>query len=385
MTPFFKARLLLTATAAALPAAALADHPVMVFGEGAGGGVITPSAATLEGGAWAVAARAQYLDLEDLSHEELEREAVAAGGHAHSADYLFSPSIAAAYGITDRLTVGVRVPYLLRSDISAAEFFDHGTGAHGHANAAGDSAGIGDATLAAHWRWHEGDGFSSTLSLGTIAPTGAVNERGEDGSRFTTDNQPGNGAWSPFAGATASWQKGDWAWHANALYTIGRDGAQATETGDVLNYNLAAVYRLPEGEHGHSGATPPHPYGMGADRRDQRRASRLQCGKWPARPRQRQPHRLSLARSSPPGKRLVDSRILRFACLPGGPARPFRGELARTVKRRALFLAICEPQGVQQHRPERSCTSARFNFSSLSRHGLPCRERRQPGYLGNTP
>jgi len=56
--------------------------------------VITPSAATLEAGAWALAARAQYLDLEELSHDELEREAVEA--HAHSADYLFSPSSASS-------------------------------------------------------------------------------------------------------------------------------------------------------------------------------------------------------------------------------------------------------------------------------------------------
>ncbi len=50
MPLFFKARLLVAAGSVALPTAALADHPVMVFG----GGVITPSAASLEAGAWAL-------------------------------------------------------------------------------------------------------------------------------------------------------------------------------------------------------------------------------------------------------------------------------------------------------------------------------------------
>ena len=75
-------------------------------------------------------------------------------------------------------------------------------------------------------------------------PTGSTTDKDINGERFETEFQPGSGSWNPIVGIAATKRFNSLSLDANVLYTFATKGAQDTNLGDVLSYNLAFSYRV---------------------------------------------------------------------------------------------------------------------------------------------
>src|SRR5581483_6885794 len=253
-----KRQLACVAALALLPAITWADHRVGVFGPSAGGPVVTPTANTLPAGNWSLGIYNEYRRFDTPNRNALQAQAAAEGGHVHSLRDLWSPSLAVSYGLDDRVTLAAALPYVKRSGLQEAHVHASGTtGVH----ELGDSAGLGDISLTGYWRfWENRRGSAAALSFGTFLPTGATDERDEEGERLGTEHQPGSGAWRPFAGVTVSRELAALGWHAHLRYTWATEGAQETDLGDRIDYGVALSYRLT----GTTEQPAPHEHGPGA-------------------------------------------------------------------------------------------------------------------------
>ncbi|RPI33393.1 MAG: hypothetical protein EHM54_10810, partial [Nitrospiraceae bacterium] len=146
----------------------LAHHAPVVTGTGQAGPVLTTSAPTLQKGKLALTLQASYVSMDDFSDNELHGFAEQ-GNDVHTFDYLYSVSAVAAYGITDDLTLSLSVPYKSIDNIREAHG-DEPDEIHQH----GDSDGIGDMTLLAHYRFLKMPArqLESTVVFGVKVPTG---------------------------------------------------------------------------------------------------------------------------------------------------------------------------------------------------------------------
>lgn len=235
---------------------ARADHPTVGFGAGIAGPAITIPATTLPKGGGAVTLRVEYVKFDAFSDAELARFA-AQGTEVHSVDYLLSPSVGVGYGLTDSLTIGMRLPYVLRTGIREG----HDEGGEIAIDNHGDSDGVGDLTLLGQYRLlrNEDLNLESALLGGIKMPTGATGFKDRNGVLFETEHQPGSGSWDPLLGMAVSKRIGVMSFDANLLYTFATGGAQRTNLGDRLHYNFATSYRLgKEQGHHHSNGTADH-------------------------------------------------------------------------------------------------------------------------------
>lgn len=235
---------------------ARADHPTIGFSAGIAGPAITIPATTLPKGNGAVTLRVEYLKFHTFSDAELARFA-GQGTDAHSIDSLLTPSVGAGYGFTDDLTIGLRLPYLLRTDIRAG----HDEGGEVVIDSHGDSYGVGDLAVLGQYRFlnNQPNSLEGALLVGIKVPTGATGVKDRNGEVFETEHQPGSGSWDPLLGIAASKRVGAISFDANLLYTFASRGAQRTNLGDRLHYNLAASYRLGnEKSNHHSQGTTEH-------------------------------------------------------------------------------------------------------------------------------
>src|SRR6476469_7748605 len=109
---------MMVAVFAVRSASAIADHGSLGFGIGTASPIITQTGITLPAGMWAgglitqftgfnSASDAQLLDLKNNAMDD-------AHGDVHSVSSMVQPSVFAAYGVTDNLTLGVRLPYVQR-------------------------------------------------------------------------------------------------------------------------------------------------------------------------------------------------------------------------------------------------------------------------------
>ncbi|MFQ5655169.1 MAG: transporter [Planctomycetota bacterium] len=228
-----------------------ADHPSMAYGEGSGGPIHTIPATTLPRGRLSLSYRFEYLNLDRLSDGRLEA-AAEAGEHADSTDFVLSAFLGGAYGLADDLTIGARIPYVFRDDIREG----HLHAGEAEAEEAGSSAGHGDLMLFGQYRLLDLEERDLELAVlgGLKVPTGFKSDRTRGGERFEVEHQPGSGSWDPIAGLAASRRRGRLSLHGSLLYTFATEGAQDTNLGDLLSYNLAAVYRLGGSDaHDHEG------------------------------------------------------------------------------------------------------------------------------------
>jgi hypothetical protein len=224
-----------------------AHHPGATGNSGRAGAihVITPT--PLAKGETVAGIVVEYISLDELSDATLisaGEEAVAEGEepHVHSLKTIVSPSLNLAYGVTEDLTVAFRLPYVIRTDIRAAEY----NGTDVEAELHGDSDGIGDLTTLAQWRFFN-DTASRTeaaLLLGVTAPTGKTNEKDNEGESFDAEFQPGSGAWNGLFGLALTKRYGLWSFDASGIYTLAGDGTQDTNLGDRFHYGIAASYRV---------------------------------------------------------------------------------------------------------------------------------------------
>lgn len=161
----------------------------------------------------------------------------------HSVESLWSLSVSAAYGITDDLTIGVRVPFMMRHDIREPEHDNVGPGAE--IESLGNLEGIGDTTFYSQYRFFKNEGTNISALLGIKTPTGKTSRYSADGHELLdTEFQPGSGSWDGILGLAFTQQLAAFSVNASTVYTIASEGAQDTDLGDIFSYNFALSYRL---------------------------------------------------------------------------------------------------------------------------------------------
>lgn len=232
----------------------MADHPTPAFGAEASGPINTISAGTLARGQRAIGLRTEIIHSDTFSDEALESLAARGIEGVHSSDRLSNISVAFAYGVSDKLTLSVRLPYVRRNNIREGELEDGVAEVHSK----GDAAGIGDAVFFGQYRFFKQDSTSASVLFGAKAPTGKTDVNNQ-GVRLDAEFQPGSGSWDVLAGVAFSHQREHVGYHANVLYNKTTEGSQDTDSGDAFFYNAALSYRLSGGhshhkdmsEHGH--------------------------------------------------------------------------------------------------------------------------------------
>ena len=80
--------------------------------------------------------------------------------------------------------------------------------------------------------------------FGIECPTGRTDAETLQFDRFAFEHQLGSHSWDPLGGVAVSLIQDGWSLHANATYLHTTDSREGTDLGDVVNYNLAAVYRI---------------------------------------------------------------------------------------------------------------------------------------------
>lgn len=212
----------------------------MGFGIGTASPIVTQTGVTLPTGMWAGGVIAQYIDFKSTSDQEL-LAARDAHGDVHSVYTFLQPSLFAAYGVTDDLTLGLRLPYVLRSGIHSPDEANQDV-----VNHLGDPSGFGDVSLFGQYRFfHSDDNLNhASFVVGLKTPTGATGVKTSlgGGSIFEVHHQPGSGSWDPSFGLSFTRAMGQFSFDSSVLYTVTTQGAQQTNLGDVFDYNVAVSY-----------------------------------------------------------------------------------------------------------------------------------------------
>lgn len=268
---------------ATIPMTATADHLAGGFGLQSASPIWTESASTLKAGQVSFGVRSEYLKLRSFSDEKLVelRKADAAANpefyehhhgeedddsHAkqanlHGVDHLLGGSFRLAYGITDDFTVGLRIPFVYRSNITEVEsghFHDGHLAAHQIYNH-GDSQGLGDMSFWGQYRFLNQDNHEAAVILGFKTPTGEVGNTGfeeqyhytrgtrrtpavpdDHSPRLETHLQPGTGSWDGMFGLAYAYDFDFIKFNSSLMYTLTTTGAQDTDIGDSFAYNFAA-------------------------------------------------------------------------------------------------------------------------------------------------
>lgn len=262
---------------AALSGPALADHGSLGFGLGTASPIVTDTAVTLPQGMWAAGLRTQYISFDRFSSSQMTNMKANAKddahGDIHSVDSFLQPSAFAAYGITDDLSVGLRIPYNFRFNVRQPNE------ANTAAENLGDASGLGDVTLFGQYRFFHSDDQLTNLSVlaGLKMPTGESTVRARDsepepqaeeeeghhaeeeeghhhaaaatgGHRlFEAHHQPGSDSWDPMLGMAFTQGFGQFSLDSSLMYTFSNQGAQHTDLGNIFNYNLALSYAIGSG------------------------------------------------------------------------------------------------------------------------------------------
>jgi len=258
----------------------LADHPTLGLQQDGAGAIMTLTALTLPKGASVIGFESQTLSNNEIGDIDLVYFAEQ-DENVHSVASVNNFSLNAAIGLTDNLTVGANLPYVIRSGIRESAHHhdeepeqsdhephddepidaDHAAEEALGVSYLGDSRGMGDLTLYGQYRFAGGRDSRLHVSamFGIKTPTGRTDVIGNEGDRFEAEHQPGSGSWDLLTGAalTSRWSKVSL--DSNVLYSFAGDGSQQSNLGDVFNYNVALSYRLEhEEDHGHGAAHHSH-------------------------------------------------------------------------------------------------------------------------------
>lgn len=256
-----------------------------------GAPILTSTAETLDKGSWAVGERMEYDRTHPFSDVTLLSNPL-----SESQKGFFMNFFMLSYGLLDNFTVGTFLPIQhshglravneatlsaaneaslhlinkadldeakkaeLHADYEAGLHEDNETDPHA-ANQAeqkktptvtnlGNISGVGDSTIFGIWRPHQGNKGASAITMaflfGMNLPTGKKTARTREGELFPAANQPGTGAWVPFAGVIFSKKMGRLSLSSNFTYSQTTKGTQFTTLGSYFYYDFAATYPLYE-------------------------------------------------------------------------------------------------------------------------------------------
>ncbi|WP_439368633.1 transporter [Bradyrhizobium sp. PMVTL-01] len=231
----------LVASTATGATAALAHHPG-IGGIGGAGGIFTIGAGTLDQGQFAFSTFVDYLRLKQLSEPTLLANV---GNDVHGLQTVESYALALAYGITNDLTVSVRLPWVRRTGILEAVREDPADPAT--VRDRGSTSGFGDVTVLGQYRFlnNQVSGTQAAVLFGVKAPTGTTDLVDRFGEIFEAEFQPGSGSWDGLFGAAISQRLNPaLSFHANVLAIATGTGTQNTNLGNRFLYNAALSYRV---------------------------------------------------------------------------------------------------------------------------------------------
>jgi Putative MetA-pathway of phenol degradation len=231
----------LVASMAIGASAASAHHPG-IGGIGGAGGIFTIGAGTLDQGQFAFSAFIDYLRLKQLSDPILLANI---GKDVHGLQTVESRALAFAYGVTNDLTVSVRLPWVRRTGILEGVQEDPADPAT--VRDRGTTSGFGDVTVLGQYRFLNNpvSGTQAAVLFGVKAPTGVTNLVDPFGETFEAEFQPGSGSWDGLFGAAFSQRLTPaLSFHANVLAIATGTGTQETNLGNRFLYNGALAYRL---------------------------------------------------------------------------------------------------------------------------------------------
>jgi len=221
---------------------ALADHGSLGFGIGTASPIITQTGVTLPAGVWAGGIITQFVSIDSASDAQLlniKNNAIdEAHGDIHSVESFLQPALFAAYGLTDNLTFGMRLPYVLRSGNRTPN--EEGDAV----NKQGDANGFGDVSFFGQYRfYHSADNLNhASLVVGLKTPTGETDTQDNQGGTFEAHSLPGSGSWDPSFGLSFTRAMGQFSFDTSFLYTVATQGTQQTDLGDIFGYNFALSY-----------------------------------------------------------------------------------------------------------------------------------------------
>ena len=223
---------------------AIADHGSLGFGIGTASPIITQTGITLPVGMWAGGLITQFTGFNSASDAQLlnlKNNAIDdAHGDVHSVNSMVQPSVFAAYGVTDNLTLGIRLPYVQRYGVRSPN--EDGDAV----NNQGDPGGFGGVSVFSQYRFfHTLDNLNHlSLVVALKTPSGSTHVKTNQGELFETHHQPNSGAWSPSVGFSFTRAMGKFSFDSSVLYTIANTGSQKTNLGDMLDYNVALSYAI---------------------------------------------------------------------------------------------------------------------------------------------
>jgi Putative MetA-pathway of phenol degradation len=223
---------------------AVADHGGLGVGLGIASPIVTDSAITLPEGKFVIGDRTQWIQFNRFSNQQMLGVKNHFGddphGDVHSLTGVLNPGLFGAWGVTDTLSVGMRIAAVSRFNVRAPN--EEGDAV----NSLGDATGFGDITAFGQYRfWHtKNNSTHAAMLFGMQMPTGADHVKTKQGEPFEAHFQPGTGAWSPFVGAAFTHGFGQWSFDTSYQYQFQGTGVQATNLGDGFLYNLAVSYAL---------------------------------------------------------------------------------------------------------------------------------------------
>ncbi|NOR56880.1 MAG: hypothetical protein GQ531_11850 [Sulfurovum sp.] len=217
-----------------------------VIGAGGSGAVYTMSANTMEKGAFYLGINSEQVNNKSLSDADITNAIEGGAEHLHSIDAINSYSISLSYGISDKLTLNMNLPYSSRKNIRAGEHHDDEAEVHNH----GNSDGLGDLAAILQYKIYDVDKTKVALLAGIKAPTGKTDVTDGD-EVLEADLQPGSGSWDYFAGVALTHEFENFSFHTSALYKYNTEGVDDSRLGDIFTYNAAISFHLIGEEHDH--------------------------------------------------------------------------------------------------------------------------------------
>jgi hypothetical protein len=197
---------------------------------GIGGPIITLPAYTMKKGMKSISIGLNYLDSGRIDSAGT-KNVLNSNAHADDNSGSISPSLALAYGVSDKFNVFASMPY--RLSYGFREITDEGI------EAQGDSIGFGDLNLLGQYKVYDSGSFQTAVLGGIKLPTGQTEIIADNQERFETKNQPGTGSFDPMFGVSLSKQYKNFGVDFSFIYKISTEGAQNTTVGDVANYGIA--------------------------------------------------------------------------------------------------------------------------------------------------
>jgi len=215
---------------------AYACNAAHVLGVGSASSAYTISANTMRKGSFFVGINTEKVQNKTLSDTSIIKAMQAGSEHLHNIDTIDSHAISFAYGISDKLSLNLQLPYITRTNIRAGEDDGGGPEVHPH----DDTAGLGDLSALLQYKVYD-KGFKVAVLGGIKAPTGKDNIV-QAGEALEADLLPGSGSWDLFAGSAITKDYENFSLHSNVLYKHNTKGTADSQLGDILSYNVAFSY-----------------------------------------------------------------------------------------------------------------------------------------------